>query len=97
MPDHASTQETSLFTDSPTSRVKDSDRVLWILMRRFLRDWKGALVFVQPDPVVRWHRKGWKYYWKRKSKPRKVGRPPISFKLITHSDGELRWIGAYLT
>ena len=64
------------------ARVEDSDRVFWILMRRFLKDWKGVLVFVQPDTVVRWHRTGWRYYWRRKSKPRKVGRPPISFKLI---------------
>ena len=64
------------------AQVKDSDRVFWILMRRLLKDWKGALIFVKPETVVRWHRKGWRYYWRRKSKPRKVGRPPISFKLI---------------
>ena len=51
-------------------------------MRRLLKDWQGALLFVKPDTVIRWHRKGWKYYWKRKSKPKKQGRPPISFQLI---------------
>jgi transposase InsO family protein len=46
------------------------------------KDWQSALVFVKPETVIRWHRKGWKYYWRRKSKPKKLGRPPISFKLI---------------
>ncbi len=62
--------------------IRDSDRVFWILMRRLLVDWQDALVFVKPETVIRWHRKGWRYYWKRKSKPRTPGRPPISFKLI---------------
>ena len=64
------------------ARIRDSDRVFWILMRRLLVDWQDALVFVKPETVIRWHRKGWRYYWKRKSKPSTPGRPPISFKLI---------------
>ena len=51
-------------------------------LRRLLKDWQDGLIFVKPETVIRWHRKGWKYYWKCKSKPKKVGRPPISFKLI---------------
>ena len=62
--------------------IKDSDRIFWIMMRRLLKDWQDALIFVKPETVIRWHREGWKHYWKRKSKPKKVGRPPISFKLI---------------
>lgn len=64
------------------ARIQDSDRVFWILMRRFLKDWRDALVFVKPETVIRWHRKGWRYYWRRKSKPRNPGRAPISLKLI---------------
>ncbi len=62
--------------------IKDSDRIFWIMMQRLLKDWQEAPIFVKPDTVVRWHRKGWRYYGKRKSKPKKVRRPPISFKLI---------------
>ena len=47
----------------------------------FLENWKEQLVIVQPDSVVRWHRHGFRYYWRRKSKSR-PGRPPISFTLI---------------
>ncbi len=63
-------------------RLEDSDRLFWIVMRRALRDWKDALFIVKPDTVVRWHRQGFKHYWKRKSKPRTQGRPSIGWKLV---------------
>jgi len=62
-------------------RIQDSDRVFWILMMRMLKEWKDALHFVKPATVLKWHRKGFRYYWRRKSKG-KPGRPPISMKLI---------------
>ena len=62
--------------------IRDTDRVFWILMRKALRDWKSCLLLVHPDTVVRWHRKGWQYYWRRQSRPHVVGRPPIGWKLV---------------
>ena len=50
-------------------------------MMRLLREWKEAVVIVKPETVVRWHRKGFRHYWKRTSRG-KPGRPPISMKLI---------------
>lgn len=35
---------------------------------------------VKPETVVGWHRKGFKYYWRRKS--RRTGRPMINWELI---------------
>jgi hypothetical protein len=64
------------------AHVKDSDRIFWILMRRLLDDWQSCLLFVKPQTVLRWHRKGFRYFWGRKSKPRKPGRPPIGWKLV---------------
>ncbi len=55
--------------------------MFWILMRRMLTEWRDTLHFVTPDTVVRWHRKGFRYYWKRKSRST-PGRPPISMELI---------------
>jgi hypothetical protein len=43
-------------------RLQDSDRIFWIAMRRLLRDWKECLLFVKPETVVRWHRRGFRYY-----------------------------------
>ncbi len=38
---------------------------------------KEALVIVKPDTVIRWHRKGFRLYWRGISQPG-PGRPPIS-------------------
>jgi hypothetical protein len=40
------------------------DKLLWVLVRRLRRDWRRHLVAVTPDTVVRWHRAGWRRYWR---------------------------------
>jgi len=38
--------------------------------------WKSALVIVRPATVVAWHRRGFAWYWTRRSRP-KGGRPHV--------------------
>ena len=52
------------------------DKLLWVLARRLRRDWRRHLVVVTPDTVVRWHRAGWRLYWRWRS--RTGGRPRLS-------------------
>jgi putative transposase len=54
--------------------------VFWVALFRFWPRWKGVLVIVRPDTVVRWHRKGFKLYWRWIPKPG-PGRPPISLEV----------------
>jgi transposase InsO family protein len=56
-------------------RLTDADRFFWILLARCWSDWRAALHIVQPETVVRWHRQGFRYYWRWKS--RGAGRPKI--------------------
>lgn len=63
-------------------RLEDRDRLFWIGMLRLLDTWRETLLIVKPETVVRWHRQGWRHYWRRKSKPRQVGRPPIGWELV---------------
>ena len=35
-----------------------------------VRTWKQALVIVQPDTLLRWHRLGFRLFWGQKSKPK---------------------------
>jgi putative transposase len=58
------------------------DRTFWIALLRFWPRWKEVLVIVKPDTVVRWHRKGFRLYWRWISK-RGPGRPPIPEELRT--------------
>jgi hypothetical protein len=59
------------------TRLRTSDKLLWLLARRFCRDGRQHLVFVTPDTVVRWHRQGWRLFWRWKSRSR-GGRPHLS-------------------
>jgi hypothetical protein len=45
---------------------------LTLLSRHF--EWRDALVIVQPETLLRWHRAAWRLFWRFKSRP---GRPPI--------------------
>ncbi len=58
-------------------RLCRSDRLLFIWLYRL---WPGVLdsvVIIQPETVVRWHRRGFKAFWRWKSRGR-PGRPSIS-------------------
>src|ERR671932_676647 len=58
-------------------RLRSRDKVFWVLIRAFRRDWRQHLVLVRPDTVVRWHRQGWKLFWRWRSHGR-LGRPQLS-------------------
>jgi hypothetical protein len=55
-------------------RATDSTRWLMAALSR-LFDWRSALVVVKPDTLIRWHRKGFRLFWRWKSKP--AGRPAL--------------------
>ncbi len=57
-------------------RLRDRDRLFWICLRRRWHGWQRALVLVQPATVVKWHRKGFRAYWRRKSRSNR-GRPRV--------------------
>ena len=58
-------------------RFRRLDKLLWVLVRRLRRDWRRHLVVVTPDTVVRWHRAGWRLYWRWRSRS-PGGRPRLS-------------------
>jgi len=58
-------------------RLRNSDRVLFVWLYRL---WPGVLdsiVIIKPASVARWHRRGFKAFWRWKSRGR-PGRPKIS-------------------
>ncbi len=59
-------------------QIRTKDRLFWIILSRFWNNWREALVIVKPDTVVRWHKKGFKIFWKLKSRLKGPGRPPVS-------------------
>ena len=61
-------------------RITSFDRTFWVFLSRIWLGWRETLVIVQPDIVIRWHRKGFRLYWRSISK-RGPGRPPIPTEL----------------
>jgi len=61
----------------PRPRLSPMDRAFWVALSRLWPRWKDALVIVSPETVVRWHRNGFRRYWRSISTPG-PGRPPIS-------------------
>jgi len=59
-------------------RATDSARFSLAQLTRFF-DWQSALTVVKPDTLIRWHRKGFRLFWKWKSRP--SGRPRIPVDL----------------
>src|SRR3989454_4138111 len=45
-----------------------ADRLLLVLLARVVRTWKQALLIVQPETLLGWHREAFRLYWKHKSK-----------------------------
>ena len=54
-------------------RVDHATRVSVALFTRVF-DWRDTVVIVRPATIVRWHRLGWRIFWRWKSR---AGRPPI--------------------
>jgi putative transposase len=61
-------------------KIKNIDRIFWSWLFKIWDHWKSALIIVKPQTVIGWHHKGFKLYWKWKS--RRVGRPTIDWELI---------------
>ena len=56
----------------PRPSLGTFDRLFWIFARRVWSGWKQSLIMVTPETVVRWHRAGFRSYWKLISKVRKA-------------------------
>jgi transposase InsO family protein len=57
------------------------DRGLLVVLASRVQDWKNALQIVKPETVLRWHRAGFKLFWRQKSKG-KARKPRISEETI---------------
>jgi putative transposase len=71
-------------------QLRRRDRFFWVLLSKLWRNWREVLIIVKPETVIKWHRQGFKLYWRWKSNA-PVGRPKINKEireLITRISGE---------
>src|SRR5258708_15503752 len=60
-------------------RIAAATRIFLALLSLFF-NWRGALVVVRPETIIRWHRAGWRLFWRVESRPRP---PPIPLQVST--------------
>src|SRR5882672_41312 len=61
-------------------KLANSDRGFFIQLYRWFPSILRVLTIIQPETLVRWHRAGFRCYWRWKSSPQ-GGRPPIDTEL----------------
>jgi len=93
----------------PRPRLDLFDKLFWAMAYQFWPAWKETLIVVTPETVVRWHRAGFRLYWRLISRVRKpAGRRRVSkevqeliFRMVAENPtwgaprihGELRMLG----
>src|SRR5260370_373468 len=58
--------------------LRTADQLLWLVLSRLWAQWRSALVIVKPETVIAWQRKGFRLYWRWKSRAGKTGRPCVN-------------------
>ena len=60
--------------------LSNVDRLLFVWFYRWFPSITGAFAIVRPETVIRWHRAGFRAYWRWRSRHR-VGRPKVCHEL----------------
>ena len=76
-------QQVAAFHRTRRCRLRARDRLFWMVFARSWHNWRKALIVVQPDTVVRWHRDWLRRRWTRRSQQRRHGRPAIDRQIRT--------------
>jgi len=72
-------QQLAIFKDkAPRPTLTNPARAFWIGLREAWPHWKNSLILVKPETVTGWHRKGFRLFWRLKSRRGRVGRPRVS-------------------
>ncbi len=61
-------------------RLHWRDRIFWVWLSCLWRGWRSSLLAVQRETVIRWHRQGFRLYWRWKSRSR-GGRPKLDAEI----------------
>src|ERR1051325_7832173 len=65
----------------PRPKLHHRDRLFWIFLMKIWKEWRTALVIVQPATVVSWQRRRFKQYWWKLPQNKGPGRPQVCTQL----------------
>jgi len=49
-------------------QLKPQERAFWVALSTIWQDWRSPLAFVKPATVIGWHRRGFRRYWRWRSR-----------------------------
>ncbi len=55
---------------APRPRLRRAERAFWVSLARVWDQWRSDLILVRPETVLRWHRLGFRHFWRWKSRGR---------------------------
>ena len=61
-------------------RLTAADRLIFVWLYRLFPSLLNAITIVQPETIIRWHRAGFRLYWRWKSRSR-GGRPKVPMEI----------------
>ena len=57
-------------------KIRDRDRILWIWLSKLWSGWQKCVCFVQPETIIRWERKRFTRFWRRRSEAQRWAERP---------------------
>jgi hypothetical protein len=74
------------------AELTNADRLFFILLYRWFPSILRVITIIRPETLVRWHRVGFRRYWRWKSR-NPGGRPPIGVELraVIRRDEQVLW------
>ena len=76
-------QLAALHRSTSRVRLRRDDRAFWIGLSQIWSRWSDALIIVKPDTVVRWHRAGFRLFWRWKCRARRPAKNDVSAEVKT--------------
>ena len=58
------------------------ERGLLVLLTRLVPRWRDAMLLVKPETILRWHRNGFRLFWRRKARPSLRREPRLDADVI---------------
>lgn len=71
-----------------TPNLRTIDRVVMLTAASWTTTWRQATLLVKPETILRWHRSGFKLFWRRKARrgKRRARVPGETIELIVLAD-----------
>jgi putative transposase len=73
--------------EQPRPKLHYRDRLFWIFLMKIWKQWRTALVIVQPATVISWQQRRFRQSWWKLSQKKGPGRPQVCAEVRSSNNG----------